>query len=69
MIGGADPSHGGDVGEFADGCVRDIGKAVAIGVGFEGGVQDPAGMADFGVGAERGIPDFAAGVKKGLRGG
>ena len=62
VIGRADPRHRGDVGKASDGGVGDIGEAVAIGIGFEGAVQDAGALAHLGPGVERGIRHGRRGV-------
>ena len=52
VVSGADPGHRGDVGEFADGGIGNVGKPVAAGAGLEGGVGDAGAFADLGPGCE-----------------
>ena len=55
VVGRADPRHRGDVGEAAHGRVRDVGEAVAVGVGLKSGIHDPGAFAHLGPGLEIGV--------------
>ena len=67
VIGRPDPRHRGDIGEFADAGVGDIGQPRAIGVIAEVAIGDMRALAHLAIGAEGGIDDLAIGVK--MRGG
>jgi hypothetical protein len=69
VIGRPDAGHGGDIGEFADAGVGDIGEAVAIGVIIEAGIDDARPLPHFAIRTEGGVHDLSVWVDDGRCGG